>query len=140
MEAPLGMNSDIYLTLQEQLAKQTRVCVYDRAGMGLSDRPVQPVVNASATNSDKTAATAKLRRLRGHEFTVERLVNICAMYIRCFAYSVFSHWINDGCGYRMVDDLHRLITSSSSLGRPLMLVGSDMGAMIARFYAQLYPE
>ena len=113
MEAPLGMNSDVYLGLQEQLATKTRVCVYDRAGVGLSDRPVQPLVNMSSTSGENSAAaTAKIRRLRGHEFTVER----------------------------MVDDLHRLITSSSNLGRPLMLVGSDMGAMIARFYTQLYSE
>jgi hypothetical protein len=73
MEAPLGMNSDIYLGLQDKLAAKTRVCVYDRAGVGLSDRPVQPVVNMSATSGETSAAAiTKIRRLRGHEFTVER--------------------------------------------------------------------
>ena len=39
---------------------------------------------------------------------------------------------------RMVEDLRRLITSSSDQERPLMFIGSELGSMIARFYAQLY--
>jgi surfactin synthase thioesterase subunit len=41
---------------------------------------------------------------------------------------------------RMVEDLRRLITSSSQQERPLMLIGAEMGAMIARFYTQIYEE
>ena|SRR6218665_521468 len=41
---------------------------------------------------------------------------------------------------RMVDDLHRLITFSSQQPRPLILVGAEMGALVARFFAQIYEE
>jgi hypothetical protein len=33
------MNSDIWLPLQENLKKITTVCIYDRAGLGMSDPP-----------------------------------------------------------------------------------------------------
>lgn len=38
----------------------------------------------------------------------------------------------------MADDLHRLITYSSSQQRPLVLVGSELGALVARFYTNMY--
>ena len=38
----------------------------------------------------------------------------------------------------MVEDLRRLITTSSDQERPLMFIGSELGAMIARFYTQIY--
>lgn len=40
----------------------------------------------------------------------------------------------------MVEDLRRLLTSSSQQERPLMFVGSELGSMIARFYTQIYQE
>ena len=40
----------------------------------------------------------------------------------------------------MVEDLKRLISSSSSQERPLMFIGSELGAMIARFYTQIYEK
>lgn len=40
----------------------------------------------------------------------------------------------------MAEDLRRLLTSSSQQERPLMFVGSELGAMIARFYTQIYQE
>ena len=38
----------------------------------------------------------------------------------------------------MADDLHQLVTYSSQQERPFIMVGSEVGATIARFYAQLY--
>ncbi len=38
----------------------------------------------------------------------------------------------------MADDLHKLVTYSSQQERPFILVGSEIGALIARFYTQLY--
>ena len=38
----------------------------------------------------------------------------------------------------MADDLHKLVTHSSQQDRPFIMVGSEVGAMIARFYTQLY--
>ena len=38
----------------------------------------------------------------------------------------------------MADDLHRLVTFSSQQDRPFVIIGSEVGAMIARFYTQLY--
>ncbi len=40
--------------------------------------------------------------------------------------------------FRMVDDLHRLVTQSSSQPRPFILVGSELGALVARFYTQSF--
>jgi len=66
MESAIGSTSDIYLNVQEKLSELTKVCVYDRAGLGLSDRPFQPVVN-------KSAVVEKIPKVnRGIEFTVER--------------------------------------------------------------------
>ena len=40
--------------------------------------------------------------------------------------------------FRMADDLHKLVTFSSQQERPFIMIGSKVGAMIARFYTQLY--
>lgn len=42
--------------------------------------------------------------------------------------------------FRMTNDLHHLITIAKPLTRPLVLVGSELGALIARHYALMYPE
>ena len=39
LDAPTGMSSDVWALVQPELAKTTRVCVYDRAGLGFSERP-----------------------------------------------------------------------------------------------------
>ncbi|PIK40602.1 hypothetical protein BSL78_22551 [Apostichopus japonicus] len=41
---------------------------------------------------------------------------------------------------RMVNDLHYLVTSSSDQPKPFIIVGAELGALVARFYAQLYEE
>jgi hypothetical protein len=38
----------------------------------------------------------------------------------------------------MSEDLNRLITSTSQQPKPFILVGADLGAIVARFYAQMY--
>ena len=45
LDAPTGLTSDAWVAGQRHLAETTRVCVYDRAGLGLSDPP--PWLNAS---------------------------------------------------------------------------------------------
>ena len=39
---------------------------------------------------------------------------------------------------RMSEDLHRLITGASQQPKPFIFVGADLGAIVARFYAQMY--
>ena len=39
---------------------------------------------------------------------------------------------------RMSEDLNRLLTVTSQQPKPFILVGIDLGAIIARFYAQMY--
>ena len=65
MDSPIGLNSDIWLPLQEKLSGITKVCVYDRAGLGLSERPFELPVNQS-----EKVPKAKIQR--GQEFTIER--------------------------------------------------------------------
>lgn len=38
----------------------------------------------------------------------------------------------------MVEDLHRLVTLSSQQPRPLILVGAELGALVAQFYTHIY--
>jgi hypothetical protein len=66
MDSPVGLNSDIWLPLQEKLSVLTKVCVYDRAGLGMSERPHEPAQNKSEE------AVSKARLQRGQEFTIER--------------------------------------------------------------------
>lgn len=40
----------------------------------------------------------------------------------------------------MTNDLHHLVTTAKLLTRPFVLVGSELGALIARHYALTYPE
>lgn len=101
----MGLNSDIYINLQEKLSKITKCCIYDRAGLGMSERPLEIPVN-------KSEKVPKAKIQRGQEFTIER----------------------------MAEDLRRLISSSSQQERPIMFVGSELGALIARFYTQIYHE
>ncbi|XP_078584966.1 uncharacterized protein YbdG-like [Branchiostoma floridae x Branchiostoma japonicum] len=47
MDAGTGMTSDVWEIIQLELAKSTRVCVYDRAGLGYSDVPPPGVESRS---------------------------------------------------------------------------------------------
>jgi len=40
--------------------------------------------------------------------------------------------------YRMVDDLHALVTYSSQQPRPFLFVAAETGSLVARFYTQVY--
>lgn len=54
-----------------------------------------------------------------------------AFSLRFFLLSLF-------CAIRMSEDLNRLITLTSQQVKPFIFVGSDLGAIIARFYTQIY--
>ena len=38
LDAPIAQTSDVWTLVRSVVAKRTRVCVYDRAGLGFSDR------------------------------------------------------------------------------------------------------
>ena len=40
LDAPIGQSSDVWALVRSVVAKRTRVCVYDRAGIGFSDRAI----------------------------------------------------------------------------------------------------
>lgn len=105
MESPEGTSSDVWILLQEELALQTKVCVYDRAGIGLS---------YDVTGTD-----------RGN----------------------FSDRDRDGPPHtssRMVSDLHRLVTKATDGGQlfrtPLVLVGSQLGALNTLVFSRKFPK
>jgi len=98
LDAPTGLNSDVWTVVAERLAKVSKVCVYDRAGLGFSDRPMN-------SSQDPKEGTHKWQ-----PFTVER----------------------------MMDDLNRLLTTASQQPKPFILVGAELGAVIAQFYAHIY--
>jgi hypothetical protein len=44
------------------------------------------------------------------------------------------------CTVRMVSDLHRLVTFAAPQERPLLLVGSELGALVVRAFAHLHSQ
>ena len=73
-------------------------------------------------------ATDNASRHRGMDFTVEKSSssidpdNAVRSFVR----------------FRMSEDLHRLVTATSEQPRPLIFVAADLGALVARFYTQMY--
>ena len=104
LDSPTGMTSDVWTRGQLDLAGVTRVCVYDRAGLGWSDPP--PTLNMSDPGQ------AAVGRTLGPAGTV----------------------------VRMAHDLHRLVTFANPQERPFVLVGVELGALVARVYAQLHSQ
>ena len=102
LDAPTGMTSDSWSAGMSELSAVTRVCVYDRAGLGWSDFP--PRLNRSDPGE------AAVARTLGQEGTV----------------------------VRMVTDLHRLLTFAYPQHKPFVLVGSELGGLVARMYAHLH--
>lgn len=41
---------------------------------------------------------------------------------------------------RMADDLNKLITASSQEPQPFILVGAELGALVAQFYTQMFEK
>ncbi|XP_077989742.1 uncharacterized protein YbdG-like [Glandiceps talaboti] len=107
LDAPTGMTSDVWFHVHAKLAKLTRVCVYDRAGLGFSEAPSR-IQNASTSEDAKEVA---YMQNRWQAVTIER----------------------------MADDLKRLLTHTDvKVEWPYILVGSELGGLNMRFYAQLY--
>lgn len=104
LDAPVGETSDVWLAVQQELSKLTKTCVYDRAGLGLSDPA--PRLNLSDPGEGAVARTM------GPASTL----------------------------VRMVTDLHRLVTFASPQERPLLIVGSGLGGLVARGFAHLHPQ
>jgi len=102
LDAPTGLTSDAWAAGQRHLAETTRVCVYDRAGLGLSDPP--PWLNASDPG----------------EAAVSRTLGPASTAVR------------------MASDLHRLVTFAYPQEKPLILVGSELGGLVARMYSHLH--
>lgn len=95
LDAPTGMSSDVWFYIQEDIASITKVCTYDRMGLGFSQRLMQN----ETTGTERT-------------------------------------WGVSTTG-RMVDDLHRLL-QAVEIATPFILVGSELGALNARFYSHIH--
>ncbi|XP_015922654.1 uncharacterized protein [Parasteatoda tepidariorum] len=104
LDAPTGGTSDVWYLVQRELAKISKVCVYDRAGLGYSDLPF-------VNQMSKTHKTEN-RKFVSQVATVEQ----------------------------MTCDLHHLVTTALPVSRPFIMVGSEMGGLIARHYSMMYPE
>ncbi|XP_060571609.1 uncharacterized protein LOC132729804 [Ruditapes philippinarum] len=68
LDAPTGMNSDAWSLVFDKVAKYTRVCMYDRAGLGFSDRPYKNTTEVDGSDSNSNY------RNRWFPFTAERMV------------------------------------------------------------------
>ena len=95
LDAPTGASSDVWALIQPDVGKLTKVCVYDRAGLGFSERPHRNVSYETAEDGEeKIESNFNTEKNKWQEFTVER----------------------------MADDLHRLVTYSSQQMRPFIMV------------------
>ncbi|KAK7886497.1 hypothetical protein WMY93_026118 [Mugilogobius chulae] len=95
LDAPTGMSSDVWFHIQEDLSSISKICTYDRMGLGFSKR----VMQNESTGTERT-------------------------------------WRVSTTG-RMVDDLHRLL-QAAEITKPFILVGSQLGALNARFYSHIH--
>ncbi|KAK3590920.1 hypothetical protein CHS0354_032639 [Potamilus streckersoni] len=69
LDAPTGMTSDAWTMVWTKLAIYSRVCVYDRAGLGFSDRPHQ-----NHTDADGKEGQSNYKN-KWTPYTVERMVD-----------------------------------------------------------------
>ncbi|KAJ8304165.1 hypothetical protein KUTeg_017748, partial [Tegillarca granosa] len=69
-EAPAGMTSDVWTFVVPKIAKHARVCVYDRAGLGFSDRPYENYTDKDGSESKSN------QRNKWLPFTLERYGNL----------------------------------------------------------------
>ncbi|CAL1610545.1 unnamed protein product [Knipowitschia caucasica] len=95
LDAPTGMSSDVWFHIHKDLSSLTKVCAYDRMGLGFSKHLIQN----GTTETERT-------------------------------------WGVSTAG-RMVDDLHRLL-QAAEISKPFILVGSEIGALNARFYSHIH--
>lgn len=114
LDAPTGMSSDVWCLVQPRIAKFTRVCSYDRTGLGFSSSyPYQHPPGEEGSPPGPMSSDVASMLTKGPESTTER----------------------------MVDDLHSLLHSNQSYSTsPYILVGSELGAVNARFYAQMFEK
>ena len=66
LDTPTGMSSDIWFHTIPEVAKFTKVCYYDRGGLGFSDRPF--------VNSSESVNKESQPRKAAKPFTTERMV------------------------------------------------------------------
>ncbi|XP_067665448.1 uncharacterized protein [Haliotis asinina] len=67
LDAPTGMTSDVWTLVWPKLSKHAKVCIYDRAGLGFSERPY--------INQSQTAEERKYTRNQWQPYTGERMVD-----------------------------------------------------------------
>lgn len=70
LDAPIGETSDVWQLVQPLVSNYTTVCIYDRAGLGYSDRPY---VNTTFHFGDSSPAAKE--RDRTTPYTVERMAD-----------------------------------------------------------------
>ncbi|XP_041361636.1 uncharacterized protein LOC121377635 [Gigantopelta aegis] len=100
LDSPTGMSSDVWALIWPKISQHAKVCVYDRAGIGFSERPHKNSSESYGEMVDK----------RWQPFTAEK----------------------------MADDLFHLFTVSSQQEKPFILVGAELGALVAQFYTNIY--
>ncbi|XP_003385364.1 PREDICTED: uncharacterized protein LOC100631396 [Amphimedon queenslandica] len=108
LDSPIGETSDIWTMVEPLLNKHTKVCVYDRAGLGFSHRGYRNTTEY-AQDYGKEAKRRDTLTLG----TIERMVDDL---------------------HRLLH-VSSVVGDSNT---PLLLVGMDFSTLISRFYAQFY--
>jgi pimeloyl-ACP methyl ester carboxylesterase len=119
--ANLGMSAH-WVRVQQQLAQTTRVCAYDRAGMGWSERGPEPrdagQVSGELHTLLKGAGTERPYVLVGHSYG--------GLYARMYA----ARYPNQVSGVVLVDSSHPEQFTRSAEGRAMYEQTRRMGAFI----------
>jgi pimeloyl-ACP methyl ester carboxylesterase len=119
--ANLGMSSH-WIRVQQQLAQSTRVCAYDRAGMGWSERGPEPrdarQISSELHTLLKGADTEGPYVLVGHSYG--------GLYARMYA----ARYSEEVAGVVLVDSSHPEQFTRSAEGRAMYEQANRLGAVI----------
>jgi pimeloyl-ACP methyl ester carboxylesterase len=119
--ANLGMSAH-WVRVQQQLAQTTRVCSYDRAGMGWSERGPEP--------RDARQISSELHTLLKGADTEGPYVLVGHSYGGLYAQMYAARYPNQVAGVALVDSSHPEQFSRSSEGRAMYEQTRRMGAFV----------
>jgi pimeloyl-ACP methyl ester carboxylesterase len=119
--ANLGMSAP-WVRVQQQLAKATRVCTYDRAGMGWSERGPEP--------RDARQISSELHTLLNSADTEAPYVLVGHSYGGLYARLYAARYPNQVAGVVLVDSSHPEQFTRSPQGRAMYEKTRRMGSII----------
>src|SRR5687768_1975212 len=122
LESALGNASPHWVWVQREVAKTTRVCAYDRAGMGWSERGPEP--------RDAKQVTGELHTLLKDADTEGPYVLVGHSYGGLYARMYAAQYPNEVAGVVLVDSSHPEQFTRSPEGRAMYEQTRRLGTVI----------